>query len=149
VSGAPPNCCPACGVHLPELGELRERVELLEDAQQDLQNQLIAKRAEVTRLRRDRNERRLSDPLMPQAQQVYDHWKATLAPRARVNDCRPSCAGGTIHRRPVRVRLDRRRYCPRGDAHAYTRMRYRLGGRLPAGVRRRARMRYTCASFGL
>lgn len=52
-------------IHLPELGELRERVELLEDAQQDLQNQLIAKRAEVTRLKRDRNERRLTDPLMP------------------------------------------------------------------------------------
>jgi hypothetical protein len=61
VRGAPPPC----GVHLPELGELRERVELLEDAQQDLQNQLIAKRAEVTPLKRDRNERRLTDPLMP------------------------------------------------------------------------------------
>jgi hypothetical protein len=79
VRGAPPPC----GVHLPELGELRERVELLEDAQKDLQNQLIAKRAEVTRLKRDRNERRLTDPLMPQAQQVYDHWKEMVAPRAR------------------------------------------------------------------
>jgi hypothetical protein len=68
---------------------------------------------------------------------------------ARVNDCRPSCAGGTIHRRPVRVWLDRRRYCSEGDAYAYGRMRYRLGGRLPAGIRRRETLRFTCSSHGL
>jgi hypothetical protein len=68
---------------------------------------------------------------------------------ARVNDCRPSCAGGTVHRRPVRVWLDRCRHCPDGDAYAYGRMRYRLEGRLPARVRRRAKLRFTCALNGL
>ncbi len=82
----------------------------------------------------------------------WPRWGGELA-RGRgtawVNDCIPFCAAGTFHRRPVRVWLDRREYCPDGDAYAYRRMRYRLGGRLPTGVRREAKLTFTCALNGL
>lgn len=56
-----------------------QRVKLLEDAQVDLQNDLIAARAKNTRLREDRNSRRLQDPLMALAQPIFDHWKEKLS----------------------------------------------------------------------
>lgn len=78
----PKPCCPACGTYMAEYGEVLKRNRLLEDAQVDLQNSLTAKRAEVTRLKRDRNEN-LNDPYMRYAEQVYEHWRQKLAPKAR------------------------------------------------------------------
>lgn len=69
--------------------------------------------------------------------------------QAWVNDCIPFCAGGTFHRRPVQATLDRRRYCPDRAAYTYTRLRYRLAGRLPPGVRRTVRTSGNCALSGL
>jgi hypothetical protein len=83
------------------------------------------------------------------------HWSSWGGAQARgrgqawVNDCIPFCAGGTFHRRPVRVTLDRRRYCPGRAVYTYARLRYRLVGPLPAGLRRTVRTSNTCALSGL
>lgn len=77
------NCCPACGTHDPVKAEALARVQLLEDAQTDLQNDLIVARAKNTRLRNDRNERKLQDPLMALGEPLFDHWREKLSPMAR------------------------------------------------------------------
>lgn len=82
MSDRPASCCPACGTHNEAAAVALARVTLLEDAQVDLQNELIASRAKNTRLREDRNSRRLQDPLMALAQPIFDYWKKKLSPTA-------------------------------------------------------------------
>lgn len=56
---------------------------------------------------------------------------------ARVNDCTPYCAAGTIRRVPVRVRLAGRKRCAAQNRYVYTRLRYRFTRR-PRNITRTA-----------
>ena len=56
---------------------------------------------------------------------------------ARVNDCTPFCAGGTIRKVPVRVRLSGRKRCAAQNRYVYTRLSYRFTRR-PRNITRTA-----------
>ncbi len=62
----------------------------------------------------------------------WRHWGSRAASargRARLNDCEPSCAGGTVHHYPARLEAFRIRRCraPSGRRYReYTRVRYRI-----------------------
>ena len=60
---------------------------------------------------------------------------ATARGEAYANDCLPSCAGGRLHRYPVRLRAYRARTMG-GDGFAYTRLRISFPGARPAGAPR-------------
>jgi hypothetical protein len=56
---------------------------------------------------------------------------------ALVNDCIPYCARGRFHRLPANVRLYARKRCGNVERYVYTRLRYRIRGRLPSWLERR------------
>ena len=61
---------------------LAEKFAQLTDAHEYLQKEVIALRAQISRLRRDRNER-VADPLLEEAQELFDYWREKLAPKAK------------------------------------------------------------------
>jgi hypothetical protein len=67
-------------------------------------------------------------------------WDSAVA-RARgvalANDCVPFCAEGRFHRLPVTVQVYARKRCGNSDRYVYTKLRYRIRGRLPSSLGRR------------
>jgi hypothetical protein len=61
-------------------------------------------------------------------------WGSAVSRRrgvALVNDCVPYCAQGRFHRLPANVKLYARRRCDNVERYVYTKLRYRIRGRLP------------------
>jgi hypothetical protein len=50
---------------------------------------------------------------------------------------RPYCAKGQFHRLPVNVQVYARKRCGSIDRYVYTKLRYRIRGRLPSWLRHR------------
>jgi hypothetical protein len=57
-------------------------------------------------------------------------WKAVGFGVFHQNDCRPSCADGTFHRRAGRIALRKRTWCPRRHVYVYRRAHVRYVRRL-------------------
>jgi hypothetical protein len=66
----------------------------------------------------------------------YSSRRATGAGTAHVDDCVPTCAGGTIHRVHVRVRLSVPKTCGNGRRY-FTHERFTFVGHRPHGLPRR------------
>jgi hypothetical protein len=67
-------------------------------------------------------------------------WRVCQRPArgtALANDCVPYCAKGRFHRLPVSVKVYSRKYCGNIERYVYTRLRYRIRGRLPRWLGRR------------
>jgi hypothetical protein len=83
-------------------------------------------------------------------------WRRWGAPVARgfgaalANDCVPFCAEGHFHRLPVRVKLSGLKRCVNIGRYVYTRLRFRMGGRLPRGFpRRTGAVSFPCRLYDL
>jgi hypothetical protein len=57
-------------------------------------------------------------------------WRAAAVGLFHLNDCRPSCAGGTFHTEWGRLRLRTRVKCDRPDVFVFDHARVRYRGRL-------------------
>jgi hypothetical protein len=66
----------------------------------------------------------------------YSSTRATGRGMGHVNDCVPDCAGGTLHRVRVRVRLSAPRTCANGSRY-FTHQRVTFLGHRPLGLPRR------------
>lgn len=69
---------------------------------------------------------------------------ATARGRARINDCIPFCAEGTIRRYAVSVQASRPRFCAGDFGMRYTRVRITYPGRRLKGVPRRSTRSFAC-----
>jgi hypothetical protein len=66
------------------------------------------------------------------------------------NDCTPYCAVGRFHRRPIKVRLSRVRYCSNIARYVYTRLTYRwTRGAPPGGRRSRGSSPFPCSLYDI
>lgn len=70
--------CETCGVDPSEVARLRDQLDTIRLAHEELQKELIIVRANNRRLTNDRNARRLADPLKRQADAIFDHWNTKL-----------------------------------------------------------------------
>lgn len=81
----------------------------------------------------------------------WENWNSAVARAdgiARVNDCLPACAGGRVRHLPVRVKAFSRKLCAGAGRYVYSRLTFRMLGRLPRGVgRRTGTVRFGCG-FG-
>jgi hypothetical protein len=79
--------CPDCGFPVAEANErimlLEKELETKEDNLRDLEIALRAERSKVSRLRGERDKQKSSEPLLPQAEEVFIYWQEKLAPQAR------------------------------------------------------------------
>lgn len=75
--------CPECGAVLPELKALREEVQVKEENLRDLERALRAERRKVSSLRAQQRRQQSAHPFYAQAVEVFDYWRAKLAPKAR------------------------------------------------------------------
>jgi hypothetical protein len=66
----------------------------------------------------------------------YSSTRATGHGTGHVDDCIPTCAGGTLHKVKVSVRLSAPRRC-RNGARYFTHQRFTFNGARPSGLPRR------------
>ncbi len=80
-------------------------------------------------------------------------WEGRVARAVGValaNDCVPYCARGRFHRLPARVKLSGLKRCSNIGRYVYTRLRLRMGGRLPRGIpRRTGAVSFPCRLYNL
>jgi hypothetical protein len=72
----PPPCCTECGAVLPQLEQMRDMIG-------NLERDMRGKRAQISRLLRERDEAAEADPMYRRAHEIFSYWRLRLSPKAR------------------------------------------------------------------
>lgn len=75
--------CPSCGINAEMIGEMAQTIEQLEEAAQALERELRGKRALITKLRVEQDDRARSHSNYEDALIVLEHWKERCMPGAK------------------------------------------------------------------
>ncbi|MDX6636758.1 MAG: hypothetical protein QOJ01_269 [Solirubrobacterales bacterium] len=67
---------------------------------------------------------------------------------AHVNNCNPSCAGGTFHKYRGKLRLHKIKLCPQDDRRHYTKAVFSFRGDRPNGSPHRFKQPFPCSFSG-